>query len=384
MPYFFSKGSMWALRLSGPTGPTTATFPSFLAACTSWSPSCCHRSWVAAVEPAGAGVPFSSAAQAARAKSPASRTTAIGQRFMICLLSTPRPGDGSPEGRPLVLVAHVLADAVYDGLQDGDAGGRHRQEAQGLVVGVLGAVPGVAGDEADVPCLHLVALAADDLYAPTGEVVLDGLAMHMVSPGLAVGGRLGDEGVQVVDVEAQHGVDQGGRTVPLDPHADLAAPLLPPDLVLLHDVAVLGPRPVQLLLQLPDLLEELLPPPPYLPEILLALVSHAHTSLYYPLQRLAPAGEHLLFQLHAGGHHLGEAVLPLVGPGGVDGHSGEGWIAFALRHDHGVQGAAGEAPQKLDVPLRVHTGAHGPQHLVQVRHVDVLIHNHGVAVHSNV
>src|SRR3990172_13146959 len=99
--------------------------------------------------------------------------------------------------------------------------------------------------------------------------------------------------------------------------------------------------------------------------------------LDYPFEHVPPAAEDPLLELRAGGDHLRDTPPPLVGAGGVNDHPRCRGIALLLGRDHRIQRGGEALPQDLDVPVGVHPGAHGPQDLVHIRHIDVLVHHHG-------
>src|SRR5581483_6372103 len=86
-------------------------------------------------------------------------------------------------------------------------------------------------------------------------------------------------------------------------------------------------------------------------------------------------------QLARAAAHLREAVLPQKRPHGVEDGSAVGVIPrFALLRRHAwVQRGAPAAGDDFDVARRVHPRFHRPQHLLEVRGVDVLVHDHHVA-----
>src|SRR5216684_9400643 len=77
--------------------------------------------------------------------------------------------------------------------------------------------------------------------------------------------------------------------------------------------------------------------------------------------------------LRAGANRLRELVAPLERPAGIDDYPAV--VALDVWPDRRIQRPAPGAFDDVERALRIRPRAHSPHHLVEVRHVDVLVHH---------
>src|SRR5712692_8114555 len=88
-------------------------------------------------------------------------------------------------------------------------------------------------------------------------------------------------------------------------------------------------------------------------------------------ERGAPLVQHAVLQLPAHPSGLRETIAPLVGAGRVDYRARVD--APLVRMDRRVERTAPAAADDVDVALRVDARTHGPQHVLRVGDVDVVV-----------
>ena len=95
-------------------------------------------------------------------------------------------------------------------------------------------------------------------------------------------------------------------------------------------------------------------------------------------KQLFPLFAQRIFQLGANDVHGREAVLPVIGPAGVDDDPGVGEVRRVLLirvHDR-IERRAPAVVNDGDGALRVATRRHGPDDFPKVGGIDVIIHHH--------